>query len=224
MYVLYCWTRRIWKRKAWYGTVKRQPETNSASSPALPNTAAKMSSVQQGTEAQRQMLRHILFESKAAQDHLQIMNRDNCGSEEVQNARGGKQKCYVSVQHPTSAASVSGALIGVLSSKDMTSTNISSTIIGTFFWSKRYGATTFHTKAFSPHPAAITKYVRGGQWSWTNMSKFVFFQIPELDRCSANSRNEAIGRWMNPGVCQTLASSCFPGCPWERGKKIGRKS
>lgn len=203
MYVLYCWTRRIWKRKAWY--VKRQPETNSASSPALPNTAAKMSSVQQGTEAQRQMLRHILFESKAAQDHLQIMNRDNCGSEEVQNARGGKQKCYVSVQHPTSAASVSGALIGVLSSKDMTSTNISSTIIGTFFWSKRYGATTFRTKAFSPHPAAITKYVRGGAVIMNKHVKVCFFPNTWIRQVQCKFQE-----WSNRQVNESrrLSNSC----------------
>lgn len=57
----------------------------------LPNIVAKISSVQQGTKAQRQMLWHILLECKAAQDHLQIMNHDNFGFDEVQNESGRKQ-------------------------------------------------------------------------------------------------------------------------------------
>ena len=56
-------------------------------------------------------------------------------------------------------------------------------------------------------------------------SLFSFFQVCFffLLSCSEISRNEAIGRWMvsnsKPGVCQALASSCFPGSPGGRTRR-----
>lgn len=64
-----------------HGMAQRNISLRQILPPLSPLT--QISSVQQGTKAQRQMSWHILVECKAAQDHLQIMIHDILGCDEV---------------------------------------------------------------------------------------------------------------------------------------------
>lgn len=97
IYVLHCRIRHLRKRKTQYGSKKHQPETNPASTLA---PLLEISSVQHGTKVQRQMPWHNFLECKTARDHLQIMNHDHFGYDEVQSGRERKHTCYLSGQCP----------------------------------------------------------------------------------------------------------------------------
>lgn len=68
------------------------------------------------------MLWHILSECKAAQDHLQIMNHDNFGSDEVQKENGSRQQCHGGGQGPINYTRKSRTLKPGVISKDMNNT------------------------------------------------------------------------------------------------------